>query len=93
MGRPSLAIRTLASAFLLGLLLPLAAAHGDHEHKNMDMGVPAPAATPVPADSYAPNYFSHAEYRGLMYAHIALMTFGWVFVLPLGKLHSNIVAC
>lgn len=87
MGRPSLALRTVASAFLLGLLLPLATAHGDDEHNNMnmDMSMPEPAATPVPAESYAPNYFAHPEHRSLMYAHIALMTLGWVFVLPVGK--------
>lgn len=90
MGRPSLALRTVASAFLLGLLLPLAAAHGDDEHNNMnmDMSMPEPAATPVPAESYAPNYFAHPDHRSLMYAHIALMTLGWVFVLPVGVLLS-----
>jgi hypothetical protein len=96
MGRPSPALRTLAGAFLLSLLLPLAAAHGDDEKKNMnmDMGmsIPEPVATPVPADSFVPNYFAHSEHRGLMYAHISLMTLSWMFVLPVGKLHNHAVA-
>jgi hypothetical protein len=93
MRRPSLAHRALAGALLLGLLLPLAAAHGHDEDANMGMAMgmsmsmaepaaPSPSATAEPAP---PNYFTHPEHRGLMYAHIGLMTLAWVFVLPVGE--------
>jgi hypothetical protein len=91
MRRPSLAHRALAGALLLGLLLPLAAAHGHDEDASMAMGMgmsmaepaaPSPSATAEPAP---PNYFTHPEHRGLMYAHIGLMTLAWVFVLPVGE--------
>lgn len=82
---PSLALRPLAGALLLGLLLPLADAHGGDEAMNMDMSMPAPARPVVNETVYDPNYFFHPEHRGLMYAHIALMTLAWVFVLPVGE--------
>ena len=90
MPRPSLALRTLVSALLLGLLLPLAAAHGHDESTDMDMSMAEPARPVVDssldsADTASPNYFTHPEHRGLIYAHIAVMTLAWVFVLPVGE--------
>ncbi|KAG8529193.1 uncharacterized protein KY384_005828 [Bacidia gigantensis] len=40
------------------------------------------SATMNPVFASASNYFSYPESGGLMLAHIALMTLGWVFVLP-----------
>lgn len=90
MRQPSPVPRTLASALLVGLLLSLAAAHGHDEDMNMDMSMSEPmrptiASSLEPADPIPPNYFTHPEHRGLLFAHIALMTIAWVFVLPVGE--------
>lgn len=36
----------------------------------------------TPEVIYKPTYFAHPEHASLMYAHILLMTLGWVFALP-----------
>ncbi|RAL61993.1 hypothetical protein DID88_002482 [Monilinia fructigena] len=82
----------LYSGFILLGLAPLIAAHGDDE-PDMDMGMQmSSAATAIATASAAMNhtveaeslsYFQHSEHGGLMVAHIALMTIGWVFVLPI----------
>lgn len=38
---------------------------------------------------YKPTYFAHPEHVGLMYAHILLMTLGWVFALPVCEFFSS----
>jgi hypothetical protein len=81
----SFALRPLAGALLLGLLLPLVGAHGDDDGMKMDMSMSTPARPVVNETVYDPNYFFHPEHRGLMYGHIALMTLAWVFVLPVGE--------
>lgn len=92
MPRPSQAFRTLAGAVLLGLL-PLAVAHG-HDGDSMDMSMdmtqpsvtrPTIPSSPSETNLPAPNYFTHGEHGSLMMAHIMLMTFAWVFVLPVGE--------
>lgn len=40
---------------------------------------------PRPESEYPPTYFALADHAGLMYAHIALMVLGWIFVLPVGE--------
>jgi hypothetical protein len=77
-----------ASVVLLGLLLPIAVAHGHGDDMSMDMEVSPPRPTIV-ASAHAAvdapeSYFQHGS-SGLMVAHIALMTLGWVFVLPIGR--------
>jgi hypothetical protein len=70
--------------------LPIALAH-DHvvpgsTHASDSNGVPSNMsiiqmhnATTMRVESY----FSHSGFAGVMYAHIALMTIAWVFLLPL----------
>lgn len=87
------AFHLLAAATVLGALLPAVLAHGD-DGMNMDgeMGGAMNMSAPQPendAQEYPPNYFSHPEYRGILFAHIALMVSGWVFVLPLGESRSS----
>ncbi|KAI6355316.1 hypothetical protein MCOR25_008250 [Pyricularia grisea] len=82
-------MRRRLSAALLGVVvlgsLPTAIlAHGG-ESMNMDQG----QAMPKPAeDSGLETYFSYPEYQGALYAHIALMTVSWVFMLPVAVMFS-----
>ncbi len=96
--RSLLASSLLAGSILLLALAPVALAHGDDEAMDMGAGgmdhmAEAPHgsagnATNATAEAivYPPTYFSHPEHRSLMYAHIVLMTVGWVFALPVCKL-------
>ncbi|KAK2610336.1 hypothetical protein N8I77_003779 [Diaporthe amygdali] len=86
------ALHLIATAAVLGALLPAVLAHGDEGMDMdgamdgaMDMGAQQPDSG---ASDYPPNYFSHPEYRGTLVAHIALMVLGWVFVLPLATMFS-----
>ncbi|OAA54800.1 integral membrane protein [Niveomyces insectorum RCEF 264] len=81
----------LLGACVLALAPAVVLAHGDDEPTNMDgmggMGAVDAVSTnttdaPKPEASYPPTYFAHPEHRGMMYAHILLMTLGWVFALP-----------
>ena len=38
------------------------------------------------------SYFTYANHSGLMLAHIAFMTLGWLFVLPIGTLTSRVLS-
>ena len=69
----------MASTLVLSLL-PVVLAHGGgKEHVEVH--------TDEPKDNseYPPTYFAHPDHVGVIYAHIALMTLAWVFVLPVGK--------
>lgn len=83
------AFRLLATAAVLGAVLPAVLAHGDEGmsmHADMDGAMDMSAQQPEhDAQEYPPNYFGHAEHRGILLAHIALMVLGWVVVLPLGE--------
>lgn len=85
--RPGLHL--LATAAVLGALLPAVLAHGDEGMSmggDMDAAMDMSAQQPdTDAQEYPPNYFGHTEHRGVLFAHIALMVLGWVVVLPLGK--------
>ncbi|KAK4194987.1 hypothetical protein QBC40DRAFT_186920 [Triangularia verruculosa] len=43
---------------------------------------PTEADKPLPEDQYPPTYFAHPDHKVAIYGHIALMTLGWLFVLP-----------
>jgi len=85
---------TFAGVVLLGLL-PLAVAHGHDGDMAMDMnigkGEPSIVRPTIPsepsnlANTEPLSYFQYGEHSGLMFAHILLMTIGWVFVLPIGE--------
>lgn len=81
-----------ATAALLLEVIPLVVAHGHDATPAMAMGgahsgQSHAAAMNVTMDEYVapPSYFRHPECAGWMYAHIAFMAVGWVFVLPLGE--------
>ena len=38
---------------------------------------------------YDPAYFTHTEHSGLLTAHILVMIFAWVFILPISKSTEN----
>lgn len=82
--------RVASAAAFLGLLLPAVLAHGDDGAMDMDMSmgdnVIATGDEPATDVEYPPTYFSHAEHRGVLIAHIALMVLAWVVALPLGEL-------
>lgn len=89
--RPSLRnFVLLAEAVLLGFVSS-AVAHGHDEHgdMNMDMGGMSSSRPTIATASNSTmaeptSYFQLTEHTGLMFAHIVLMTIGWVFVLPIG---------
>ncbi|KAF2100041.1 hypothetical protein NA57DRAFT_37968 [Rhizodiscina lignyota] len=78
----------LAGAAILLELLPVAVAHGnDGEAVDMDMS-PAPSdAAPAPM-AIPTSYFRHTEHGKMILAHIALMSIGWAFVLPVAVMLS-----
>lgn len=85
------AIKLLALVAVLGAL-PSVLAHGDdHEggmDMDMDMGSASNADAPPeigPEPESMATYFSFPDHKTTIYAHIALMIVGWVFVLPLGE--------
>lgn len=81
--------RVASAAAILGLLLPVVLAHGDDGAMGMDMDVDKNVSTtgdePAADVDHLPTYFSHAEHRGVLIAHIALMVLAWVVALPLGE--------
>jgi hypothetical protein len=77
---PSRAALTIASAALLLVLVPLAAAHGE-EH--MDMKAPD-APQPQTQDGQLQTYWRLSEHAALMYWHIAFEILAWVGILPIG---------
>lgn len=60
-----------------------------------EMNTTFSAATPTAsilqhAQSESPtSYFSYGQHSSTILAHIALMSIGWCFVLPAGKLSST----
>ncbi|KAI1294130.1 hypothetical protein F5Y03DRAFT_410976 [Xylaria venustula] len=88
---PSAATKALRLLALLAIAgaLPAVIAHGDDDAMNMggheDMGAHEGMGNEDPKpdpDSYPPTYFAHPEHVNAIYAHIAIMVIGWVFVLP-----------
>lgn len=83
------AFKPALAAAVVGLLLPMALAHGGDEGMNMTMdmanGLPVAIDQSAPEPEQPASYFRHPEQRSLLIAHIALMVLGWVFVLPIGK--------
>lgn len=81
--------KLVAIALLWGLV-SVANAHDHAKGGNMEMGgseISRPVlATASPADIHDPQtYFQYGEHSGLMVAHIVLMTFAWIFILPIGE--------
>ena len=81
-----------ASAILLAVCLPLAVAHGHDEanggmdmHTGMSKNTSEPAVVNLDDEPAMISYFSYADHKNLIYAHIGLMVVAWVIVLPLGK--------
>lgn len=79
-----------AGALLLGFISSVVAHGSEHEDMNMDMGgIPISRPTIATATNSTmagpASYFQLKEHTGLMFAHILLMTIGWVFVLPIGE--------
>ena len=55
--------------------------YGDHEGGYSDHSAP-----PAPGSlDTLPYYFAHPDHKGLLYGHIALMSIGWIIILPIGK--------
>jgi Domain of unknown function (DUF2427) len=81
----------LAGVVLLGFISSVVAhGHDENEDMDMDMGGMSSTRPTIPASSNGAmaepaSYFQLREHTGLMFAHILLMTIGWVFVLPIGE--------
>lgn len=73
----------LAGVAVFGLV-PAVLADGGHGHGHGGMEM-TDADKPLPEDQYPPTYFAHPDHKAAIYAHIALMVLGWVFVLTAGK--------
>lgn len=88
---PSRNFVILAGVVLLGFISSAVAhGHDEHEDMNMDMGRmsnsrPTIATATNGTMAEPASYFQLTEHFGLMFAHILLMTIGWVFVLPVGE--------
>lgn len=88
----------LLAALALAAVLPLASAHGDEAamdmgamSMSMDMSHSSQAHSNMTTQDRPdiPSYFSHPDHRGLMYAHIGLMSLGWFIMMPVGKLSKE----
>ncbi|KAI6715380.1 hypothetical protein JHW43_002122 [Diplocarpon mali] len=82
----------LASVALLELL-SAAVAHGQDQDTTMRETYPPARAQPssIRASSSMAGpgtYFQHSEHSAMLVVHIALMTIGWVFILPIGVMFS-----
>lgn len=80
----------LTAAVVLGYVASAVAHGSEPENINMDMGGMSMARPTIAAATNGTmaepaSYFQLKEHTGLMFAHILLMTLGWVFVLPIGK--------
>lgn len=82
-----------APALLVLILSLTASAHEDESHMAADMdmdvtmtgaGLPFNATSSNATVAEPISYFRYPEHSYLIFAHIALMTIGWVFVLPIG---------
>jgi hypothetical protein len=83
------AIQLVAGALVLGLA-SVANAHGDDMGMDMGMEMSMATETALPANTtYPPTYFAHPEHVRTIYAHIILMTVGWVLILPVGRWTSS----
>ncbi|TPX09580.1 uncharacterized protein E0L32_009181 [Thyridium curvatum] len=80
------ALLLLAGAAALELV-PTVLAHGMDMDMGGEMDMSQEEPKPDP-ESYAPNYFAHPEHKAAIYAHIALMIIGWVFMLPVSVMFS-----
>ncbi|CUS08126.1 unnamed protein product [Tuber aestivum] len=59
--------------------LQLVSADEEHHHHGGHEGVaPAPGSLDT-----LPYYFAHPDHKGLLYGHIALMSIGWIIILPI----------
>lgn len=87
-----------ALVLLLGFL-PLILAHGGggHDDAQTDGAMSMSgshgnqthdADQPKDESEYPPSYFSHPDHASAIYTHIALMTLGWVFILPVAVMLS-----
>lgn len=86
--RALLSSSLLVGAAVLALAPTAVLAHGD---EGMDMSMPmtkAPASSNMTSVKVKPTYFSHPEHRSELYIHIAVMTLGWVFLLPIAVMLS-----
>ncbi|KAF7544255.1 hypothetical protein G7Z17_g10099 [Cylindrodendrum hubeiense] len=83
--------RTTGALIIALAFLPLILAHGSgHDEGEMANhgGEHHEADKPKVDPEYPPTYFSHADHVGTIYAHIAIMTLAWVFVLPVAVMLS-----
>ncbi|KAK7426326.1 hypothetical protein QQZ08_007227 [Neonectria magnoliae] len=83
--------RNAGTLILMLGFLPLIAAHGGgHNDGQMNGYETEHHGHDKPDDDsqYPSTYFSHTEHVGMIYAHIALMTLAWAFVLPVGTLYN-----
>ncbi|CAG9956121.1 unnamed protein product [Clonostachys rosea f. rosea IK726] len=83
MMRAPLVSRT-ALVLAVAAALPLVLAHGGDGGHGMHGNGSMEADMPKDESEYPPTYFAHPEHRGLIVGHIALMTIGWVLILPVG---------
>ena len=90
---------TLARALLLLLVASAILVHAHEDSISTEVGTVSctqshnatlsPNIT-VPFDPQ--SYFTYGNYSGMMLAHIAFMTVGWFFVLPVGMFKLEVLS-
>ncbi|KAL7271208.1 hypothetical protein RUND412_006045 [Rhizina undulata] len=88
-----LAKRYMTEVLLCLVLATAVYAHDEHEHmshESMEHGHMDHSDAPAPTGSpdTDPSYFTYPHHKGLLYAHIALMSIGWIVVLPVAAVLS-----
>ncbi|RPA98930.1 hypothetical protein L873DRAFT_1685795 [Choiromyces venosus 120613-1] len=74
----------LASLTVSSLQLVSAGGEHHHNHGGHEGGHSEHNTPPAPGSLDAlPHYFAHPDHKGLLYGHIALMSIGWIVILPI----------
>ncbi|KAH7129308.1 hypothetical protein B0J13DRAFT_645138 [Dactylonectria estremocensis] len=81
--------RTAGVLIVVLAFLPLILAHGSgHDESETSSHADEQSETNKTDVGYPPTYFTHTDHVSAIYAHIAIMTLAWVFVLPVAVMLS-----
>ena len=88
---------TLARALLLLLVASVILVHAHEDSASTEVGATsctqshnATLSSNITVPLMPQSYFTYGNHSGLMLAHIAFMTLGWFFVLPVGTFNFGV---